>query len=579
MALISKASLLMVPSTYEPGTLFNVLPSGNRAPDNKGGAGYDQTRADFDFDRGSNAAATRINSSGLIEKYRENLFTESNNFSDSDWNVKAGTFTQGVEDPNGGNEAWSWTATNTDPYLYQSPKTTNGVSVLSIWVKGVGSTIGTSFQIRTGAAPYNNLTLTGEWQRVEHFNTNASGTSVGFEYGNPAVAGDVVHIYAAQYEVGTIATDYLDSTSVTGKAGVLVDLPRINYDANGENGSLLLEPSRANFVSQSEYIDSWSKTNVSVITNQTTSPEGLQNAQKIRATGTGQHYIQSATYSFVSSTDYTYSVFAKKSNTSLIQIIAPSGVFGSNAFASYNFDTLEVTEGSAATASMEDYGSGWYRLILKCTSTSAGSASSFYVVFTNDKLVRIPSFTANNEEAFVFGAQLEAGSYVSSYIPNHGESGGVTRAADSCSVTGASDVIGQTEGTIFAEFDSSQFLTGSYIGISDGNATHRQIFGWEAQSGDSGTLRLYGFWNGFAYSSFSKGQKIKVALAYKNNDFALYVNGTQAGTKTSGTISGTLSQFGFNSGGGSQKYQGNAYQLALFKERLTNAELATLTTL
>ena len=85
MALIDKASLLMVPSTYEAGKLYNVLPSGNRAPDNKGGAGYDQTRADFDFDRGSNAAATRINSSGLIEKYRENLLTESNNFSDSDW--------------------------------------------------------------------------------------------------------------------------------------------------------------------------------------------------------------------------------------------------------------------------------------------------------------------------------------------------------------------------------------------------------------------------------------------------------------------------------------------------------------
>ena len=68
MALIDKASLLMVPSTYEAGKLYNVLPSGNRAPDNKGGAGYDQTRADFDFDRGSNAAATRIGSDGLLKK-------------------------------------------------------------------------------------------------------------------------------------------------------------------------------------------------------------------------------------------------------------------------------------------------------------------------------------------------------------------------------------------------------------------------------------------------------------------------------------------------------------------------------
>ena len=129
----------MVPSTYEDGTLYNVLPSGNKAPDETGSHnGYDQTRADFTFSRdGSGASkATRITASGLIEKGRTNLYTQSNNFSHSDWNVKAGTFTQGEADPDGGNNAWAWEATNTDPYLYQSGKSTIGVSVLSIWVKG-----------------------------------------------------------------------------------------------------------------------------------------------------------------------------------------------------------------------------------------------------------------------------------------------------------------------------------------------------------------------------------------------------------------------------------------------------------
>ena len=89
MALIDKASLLMVPSTYEAGTLYNVLPSGNRAPDSTDqNSGYDQTRADFDFDRGSNAAATRVNASGLIEKYRENLLLQSNQF-DTTWTTGA----------------------------------------------------------------------------------------------------------------------------------------------------------------------------------------------------------------------------------------------------------------------------------------------------------------------------------------------------------------------------------------------------------------------------------------------------------------------------------------------------------
>jgi len=97
MALIDKASLLMVPSTYEAGKLYNVLPSGNRAPDSTDqNSGYDQTRADFDFDRGSNAAATRVNASGLIEKYRENLILQSNQF-DTTWSTGFSSATSGEE--------------------------------------------------------------------------------------------------------------------------------------------------------------------------------------------------------------------------------------------------------------------------------------------------------------------------------------------------------------------------------------------------------------------------------------------------------------------------------------------------
>ena len=69
MALIDKASLLMVPSTYEAGKLYNVLPSGNRAPDSTGeNSGYDQTRADFDFDRGTQHGG---NASECGRAYRE----------------------------------------------------------------------------------------------------------------------------------------------------------------------------------------------------------------------------------------------------------------------------------------------------------------------------------------------------------------------------------------------------------------------------------------------------------------------------------------------------------------------------
>ena len=567
MALIDKASLLMVPSTYEAGKLYNVLPSGNRAPDSTDqNSGYDQTRADFDFDRGSNAAATRIGSDGLIKKYRENLLTESNNFSDSDWTKNTiGSVASGHEGYDGTNGAWLITKSSAVAYvnLYQAVSF-SGVQTFSVYAKagtlsafGIYTSGGTNpyvvVDLSTGTIISSRSSVINKkmedvgngWYRVSMaFNETIAGVHIYPDW-NQTNTGNL-YIQNAQLETGLVATDYLDSGATTAKAGVLVDLPRINYDANGENGSLLLEPSRANFVQYSEYFGAWSDAlGCDIYNNTAVSPEGVQNAATISFGGSAD---SRAFLSFsASSSTYIFSIYAKSSTSKKFRFRI-SGSGGTQ----YSADLTTTSE--------------WKRFEFEYT----GDIS--VVGLTNES-------SATGGSINVFGFQAEAGSYPTSYIPNHGTTGGVTRAADSCSVTGVSDVIGQTEGTIFAEIDSSQFLTGSYISISDGGTSNRQIFGWEAQSGDSGTLRLYGFWNGFAYSSFSKGQKIKVALAYKNNDFALYVNGTQAGTKTSATISGTLSQFGFNSGGGAQKYQGNAYQLALFKERLSNAELATLTTL
>lgn len=581
MALIDKASLLMVPSTYEAGKLYNVLPSGNRAPDSTDqNSGYDQTRADFTFDRGSNAAATRIGSDGLIKKYRENLYTESNNFSDSDWSPKAGTFAQGIEDPNGGNEAWSWTATNTDPYLYQA-KNFTGVHCLSIYVKGVGSTIGEDFQIRVGPA-IKDVTLTGDWQRVQHFGVLSGSVNIGFEYGNPATPNDVVHIYAAQLESGLVATDVLTSGATTAKAGVLVDLPRINYDANGENGNLLLEPSRANIFPYSEYFGGWGQINTINTANALTSPEGLQNANKlIAASGVNNNVINQQ----ISAGTYTASVFAKKGEFEGLFIgSGPTGAF-------FNLNTYAYRthyQSAPTSYKIEDYGNGWHRYSI--TFTISGNDSLY--IGPNDNVSNTLGVTGNNSNGiYIYGAQIEEATYPSSYIPNHGESGGVTRAADSCSVTGASDVIGQTEGTIFAEVDwNVKPESGSpVIGIltlnnGANNLQNSILLGIERQSG--GTNRVYCFvinsnvTQAELFGSAITDGVYKIAVSYKENDFALYVNGSQIATDTSGSVP-ALSEVLLGKRFGTDTYNTSdgIKQATLFKERLSNAELATLTTL
>jgi len=76
----------------------------------------------------------------------------------------------------------------------------------------------------------------------------------------------------------------------------------------------------------------------------------------------------------------------------------------------------------------------------------------------------------------------------------------------------------------------------------------------------------------------TQGQRVKLATAYKNNDLVLYQNGALVASTTSGTIGGTLSRYGFDLNGG-QRFNSPINQALLFKTRLTNAQLAELTTL
>jgi len=520
---------------------------------------------DFTFSRGSNLAATRVGPTGLIEKGRENLFTQSNNFGHSDWNVKAGTFTQGVADPNGGDNAWSWTATNTDPYLYQSGKSVSGVSALSIWVKGVGSTIGASFEIRTGATPYKNITLTGDWQRVEHFNTNTSTTSVGFEYGNPAVAGDVVHIYQAQYEIGLAATDYIESGATTGKAGLLENEPRLDYSEGATCPSLLLEPSRTNLIGYSEYFNAWSKSNASVVFGNL-SPEGLNNSYKLTEnTAISQHKIEIGG-SILNSQAYTFSVMAKAAGRNWIQL--RSNITGGNTF--FNLSDGTIGTDSSASSSIEAVGDdGWYRCSV--TGVSSGTQNTTFVYLANADGSN--SYDGDGTSgALIYGAQLEQGSYPTSYIPNHSGGGSVTRGADGMN----NSSLGLTDCTFFVDFVPLSSVMGLLDFYDNSNArifyiAINSIKYLQFNSVQGGTI-------GDVLGPLTIGNRYKLAftLNASTGDITIFINGTKYNTYST-TISSLnkilqVSSFGY--------YNNTEFnQILAFPTALTDSECIKLTTL
>ena len=602
MALIDKASLLMVPSTYEAGKLYNVLPSGNRAPDNKGGAGYDQTRADFDFDRGSNTAATRIGSDGLIKKYRENELVQSNQF-DTTWANTSSTETGGQADKDGGTDAWLLDKSNFNGRIYQTISFSD-VGTFSVYAKA-GTLNWMRLRDNNGVGAYFDLSGSGAVgsmssaidAKIESVGGGWFRCSVSANWGAsdfriyPADAdGDTsgtsgnIYIQNAQLESGLVSTDYLESTSVTGKAGVLVDLPRINYDANGENGALLLEPSRANLVAFSEYLNGgiWVKSGCSVTDNDATSPEGLTNASKVEGGGGSNQIRLYDNLTFPSAGDYTLSVFAKAGNNDFLRLNFGGVTGAKSAF----FDLVNGTT-EETWATIEPVGTdGWHRCSITADLTGPDLTGNynFYVAYSYTTAAFPSNSDANGQYVYLYGAQLEANAtYPSSYIPNHSGTGGVTRAADSCSVTGASDVIGQSEGTLFVEFDAID-VSDSRITLSDGTSTNRLIF----RIHNNGVVQWEGVqsgadqWNIESSSgTIVSGSTYKIAAAYGTNNVALYVNGTQIGIDNAAVVTSALNAIKFANASTGTFYHWNHYtkQVLLFKTRLSNEELAALTTI
>jgi hypothetical protein len=360
-----------------------------------------------------------------------------------------------------------------------------------------------------------------------------------------------------------------------------LNVPRIDFrNADGtlsSCGRFLPEIQRTNVTLQSEIITA--STGTSVTLDTTTAPNGLNTADKlVEDTSTGIH---TTTFSgslggTVDSSVYSVSIFAKSAGRTRINFFDNS----QSASGITNFDLANGVVISG-TGKIENYGNGWYRCTIfpaKSTSTSANCQIRLIDTGTNT------SYTGNGTSGvFFWGKQIEAGTFQTTYIPTTTAS--VTRLDDAANKTVVSSLIGQTEGTLFAEINVSK-LVGSvsrYIfHISDGTANNRIYFAFSGASAN--VLRGRIFSGGVLQCSIDTATitatgTYKLALAYKLNDIAFYVNGVQVGTDTSATIP-TCSRIDVGSNRASAlQFSDGIAQAVLFKTRLSNATLAQITTL
>jgi hypothetical protein len=186
-------------------------------------------------------------------------------------------------------------------------------------------------------------------------------------------------------------------------------------------------------------------------------------------------------------------------------------------------------------------------------------------------------------EVVVWGAQVEALSYATSYIPTSGASS--TRLKDLATDSGNASLINSTEGVLYAEIKPNAiYNVQRWLSLSDGSHNNTVKIGFINSSTDfkvACDVRSGGVSQAFMAYDFGAvaPEYVKVAVKYKENDFALWVNGVEVATDTSGVTPIGLNQSSFDRGSNAQQFFGKCRALAVFKEALTDAKLTLLTTI
>jgi len=336
----------------------------------------------------------------------------------------------------------------------------------------------------------------------------------------------------------SIAVQTFSITNISVKESTRNDLARVDY--TGSTSSLLAEPQRTNLITYSEDFSQWIANGVSLDYNQGTSPDGLSNATRLHTLTDGNLYVASANTSF----ENTISFYVKSNNQSK--------------------DNFQLRLGGTTT---------------NYTATSDWVKYT-YSTTPNSTIAAIRNVPSEDLDVLIWGAQLEEGSYATSYIPTSGST--VTRVQDQYSKTGISDKINSEEGVLFLESSSlSNDGTSRCISIFQNGSNFIKFI----YSSSSNRVDFVAFSNGNVSCNITKfisntTENTKFGLKWKVNDFALWIDGVEVGTDLSGNTPLGMDKISFtNEGGSSGNYFGKVKQLQVFKTALTDSELATLTTI
>ena len=571
---LEAASLVMIPSGYEDGTLGSLKPTD--------GTG------DFTFSRGSNLSATRINEQGYIEKGYENLLLQSNSFDTTAWNIS--NVTGGQEGYDGTNDAWLQSggsrlqqaiSLGTSVYTYSLYLKAGYSNFCEIRVVGSKSIVvryeltGSGSIITSSNTIDSKIELIGNnWYRVSGaFNASVTTFRI-YPKDNSSgsqSSSSSIYIQDAMLNQGLVAYPYIETTTAPVAGGILEDMPRLDY-SNGSCPALLLEPQRTNAIAHSEYIGN--TTNSTISRNDGVSPEGVENASKVTITGTSQAGITTSNAYVSLSTTYTQSCYVKKDvgdyfGFGLFQLGMP---INNNNYVRWNLSDINATpsiQGSYTNAKAEDAGNGWIRLSATIITTSSSTRSGWkFLGMTSSNNFQT---SAVGDSFYLYGLQAEPdATYPTSYIPTYGVS--QTRLADDVDLNLSSAWDSTGSWTIF--FERERIIDDS---INFDNNFQIEGNGSFYLRDRSNNIQLLVIASGLPISSaftntINQGDTYRIAVKWDGSNMKAFHNGDEITFNNPSTYANSFYQFVINT-------KHKKYKEVYFPTALSDSECIALTTI
>ena len=281
----------------------------------------------------------------------------------------------------------------------------------------------------------------------------------------------------------------------------------------------------------------------------------------------------SGSISVSNATAYTFSVYAKRKDADWLNL----SFYRGNVVSAYvNFNLLTGTKGTESgggVGTITPVGNGWYRCTITATTEATSVNLQLYVLEAEIPFANAAT-VGTVKGMYVWGAQVEAGSFATSYIPTGAST--VDRNADAANISTQAFPYSSTEGTMVV--DATVLATTATnrsaftLVSSDGYITiGNNVSGLGGTNADFYILPVGRFL--VASGAVTAGTPFKAAGVYKANDFALSVNRSAAVTSSSGTLPTAATEARIGRSLSSLYFNGHIREISYLPRRVTNAEL------